>query len=303
MLDAFEARLLEVLRDGLAGAPALGAIERPRDGLAAPTGDTIQVRVRLLDARPRPEVGDDEPLRVRREGAWQQRLTLRLEGEIELTLQIGPAAPPERPQQRARLLALVDRVLLFFADEALRTGQALRTDDDRGFDVEGLRLAALEAPRAGGDDDARRFTLRLRYLGRFWPISQEPAGPAITGLALRQLLLPIDLPAGLRVKAGEDLAVPLTIPVGATQLGSAALPEPTLVARLLGASPGELLGPADPAGWTLFHPDPADRDRFVVRYRAPNAVTGKAEARVALALAREGAPRVELGLLKVEVHA
>jgi len=40
----------------------------------------------------------------------------------------------------------------------------------------------------------------------------------------------------------------------------------------------------------------------VVRYRAPAAVSGKAEARIALAVARSDAARIDLGSIVIEVR-
>lgn len=306
MLDAFESRLIEVLGDGLAGVPALAVVARPRDGLAAATGDTVQLRVRLLDARPQAEVGDDERARFRRGGDWQQRVLLRLEGEVELAFRIGAAVEAERAGQRERLVRTVDRALVFLAGDAVRSGQAFRADDDRGFELDGFRLLALEAPRApdGDGGEGRQLTLRCRYVGRFWPVGAEQAGVAIRELPIRQVVLPVGLPGGLRVRAGAELDVELSVALGLLQVGGGPLPDPTLLARLLGASPGELLGPADPAapGWSRFTADPATATRFVIRYRAPAAVSGKAEARITVGLARPGAARVDLGVLKVEVH-
>src|SRR5262249_25089371 len=151
------------------------------DGLSAPGGDKVQLRVRLLDARPQAEVGDDERARLREGGDWRRRIVLRLEGEGELAFHIGPANQAERPQQRERLVRVVDRTLIVLADEQLRSGAALRSDHDLGFELDGLRLLALEAPReadeAGGE--GRTLTIRCRYAGRFWPVGEEQAGVAI----------------------------------------------------------------------------------------------------------------------------
>ena len=231
MLDAFEARLIEVLGDGLASVPALSVVARARDGLAAPTGDQVQLRVRLLDARPQAEVGDDERPHFRQGNEWLRRITLRLEGEVELAFRIGPANPAQRPQQRERLVQVVDRALIVLADEGVRSGQAFRAAGDLGFELDGFRMLALE-------------------------------------------------------------------------IGAAALPEQAIIARLLGASPGELLGLAEPnaPGWFRFAVASDRANRFVVRYRAPAAVSGKAEARIALAVARSDAARIDLGTMVIEVR-
>jgi hypothetical protein len=305
MLDAFEARLIEVLGDGLASVAALSVVARPRDGLAAPTGDKVQLRVRMLDARPQAEVGDDERTRFRDGSDWRRRITLRLEGEVELAFRIGSANPAQRPQQRERLVGVVDRALVLLADEPVRSGQAFRSDNDRGFELDGFRLLGLEAPRETDSEggEGRIFTLRYHYAGRFWPVGEDQAGAAIRELPVRQVVLPIGLPSGLRVKAGSDLDIELSIDILAMEIGAAALPESVIVARLLGASPGELLGVASPAaGWVRVAGDPEDRTRFVVRYRSPAAVSGKAEARIAVSVDRPEAARVDLGTLKVEVH-
>lgn len=306
MLDAFEARLIEVLAEGLTGTPALAGIARARDGLTAPTGATVQLRVRLLDARPQAAVGDDERARLRRGGGWQRRIEMQLEGEVELVFRIGQAGPPERPQQRERLVRVVDRALVVLADEAIRSGQAFRGDADLGFELDGFRLVALEAPRAPADaaDEIRQMTVRCGWAGRFWPVGEEQAGAAIREMPVRQVVLPIGLPEGLRVKAGAERDIVLTIELDTLRIGGAPLPEPAIVARLLGASPGELVGAAEPGapGWVRFLADPQQRTRFVVRYRAPAQVSGKAEARITLGFSRSPAARVELGVLKVEVH-
>ncbi|MFV8754471.1 hypothetical protein ACNOYE_28315 [Nannocystaceae bacterium ST9] len=306
MLDAFEARLIEVLGEGLASVDALSVVARARDGLAEPTGAQVQLRVRLLDARPQAEVGDDERARLRQGSDWRRRITLRLEGEVELGFRIGLADPSQRGQQRERLVQVVDRALILLADEAVRSGHAFRADTDRGFELDGFRLLALEAPREreDGGGEGRTFTLRCRYAGRFWPVGEEQAGVAIRELPVRQVVLPIGLPTNLRAKAGAEIDIELSVEIGLLQIGAAALPEPTIIARLLGASPGELLGVAEPGapGWVRFPLDAARANRYVVRYRAPAAVSGKAEARIALGVARAEAARIDLGTLKVEVH-
>lgn len=306
MIDAFEARLIEVLGDGLASVAALSVVGRPRDGLAAPTGDQVQLRVRMIDARPQLEVGDDERARFRQGSDWRRRITLRLEGEVELAFRIGEANPAQRPQQRERLVGVVDRALVLLADEPVRSGQAFRSDDDRGFELDGFRLLALEAPREldSTGEEGRLFTLRYHYAGRFWPVGEEQAGVAIRELPVRQVVLPIGLPTGLRVKAGSDLDIALSVDISAMEIGAAALPQTAILARLLGASPGELLGGASAVapGWVRITADPEQANRFVVRYRSPAAVTGKAEARIALGIDRPEAARVDLGTLKVEVH-
>jgi len=306
MLDAFEARLIEVLGDGLASVPALSVVARARDGLAAPTGDQVQLRVRLLDARPQAEVGDDERPHFRQGNEWLRRITLRLEGEVELAFRIGPANPAQRPQQRERLVQVVDRALIVLADEGVRSGQAFRAAGDLGFELDGFRMLALEAPREPDSEggEGRLLTLRCRYRGRFWPIGEDQAGVAIREMPIRQVVLPIGLPSQLRVVAGGELDVELTIDLLALEIGAAALPEQAIIARLLGASPGELLGLAEPnaPGWFRFAVASDRANRFVVRYRAPAAVSGKAEARIALAVARSDAARIDLGSLVIEVR-
>lgn len=306
MLDAFEARLIEVLAAGLAGVPALQAVVRPRDGLVEPEGDAVQLRVRLLDARPQAEVGDDERARLRQGGDWRRRITLRLEGEVELAFRIGVAKPPQRAQQRERLVRVVDRALVVLAGEALRTGEALRSDHDLGFELEGLRLLAIDAPREGDGvgGEARALTIRCRYVGRFWPVGEEQAGVAIRELPVREVVLPIGLPSDLRVAAGGELAIPLQLQLEVLEIGAAALPERAILAKLLGASPGELLGAPEPGApaWIRFVADAEQPSRYVIRYRAPASVAGKAEVRVALGVARPGAARIDLGTLRVEVH-
>lgn len=305
MLDAFEARLIEVLGDGLAAVPALTTIARPRDGLAEPTGATVQLRVRLLDGRPQLEVGDDERARIGQPGDWRRRITLRLEGEIELAFRIGVAQPNERELQRQRLIHAVDRTLVWLADEAVRSGHVFRSQDDRGFELDGFRLLAIETPRERDEHgrEARELTIRCRYAGRFWPVGEEQAGVAITGLPIRQVVLPAGLPDGLRAKAGSDLDIELNIAVDAMRLGSASSPSPAIMARLLGASPGSLLDPPEPGavGWVRIVAAPEQPDRFVLHYRTPAAVSGRAEVRIALAFARDDGARVELGTLRVEV--
>ncbi len=307
MLDAFEARLIEVLGDGLASVQALSVVARPRDGLAEPTGAQVQLRVRMLDARPRAEVGDDERARIRQGVDWRRRIILRLEGEVELAFRIGPANPAQRPTQRERLVGVVDRAMVLLADEPVRSGQAFKTQDDRGFELDGFRLLALEAPREPESEggEGRRFTLRYHYAGRFWPVGEDKAGIGIRELPVRQVVLPIGLPTGLRVKAGSDLDIELNVDITAMEIGAAALPEPVLIARLLGASPGQLLDPAAASapGWVrLVASDPKHSDRFVVRYRSPASVSGKAEVRIALGVDRPEAARIDLGTVSVEVH-
>lgn len=317
MLNAFEQRIIELLSDGLSELGELDEVLRPHDGVSAAKGDEVQVFVRLLEARPLARVGDDERERLGEPGAWRRRVSLRLGGAVELRFVIGEASKPaDRQAQRRRLLGVVDRALIVLADEELRSGKAFASDEDLGFELDGFRLEQLGlSPEHLATPDlaaaSRILSLRVNFEGRFWPVGEEQAGVSITELPIRDAVLPAGLPSRVRVRAGEtvdigvDLALELLVSTGEGSEGEP--PEPRIMARLLGASPGELLGEAaaGTTDWIAYLPGPESRGsarRYTLRYRAPESVSGTLRARVALAFARELGGRVDLGTVVVEVR-
>lgn len=306
MLDAFEARLAELLTDRLDEVAGLAGVVRPGGDGTALGGDTLELRVRIVDARPMTVVGDDARARLGERGAWRERVTLALEGRVELELRIGEAGDAAASAaQRGQLVGVLDRLLVCLADEGVRSGLAFAKATDQGFELDGFRLAQVQAPDAG-EGALQSWRVEVDYQGRFWPVGEEQAGVAIAALPIRTAVLPAGLPSGASVRAGETLELPVRVALESLHLGAEADggegPPRRIMARLRGASPGELLGDAAPGaeGFVGYAVDPAGEIR--VRYAAPDAVVGKAEARIELALERPAGGRVGLGELRVEVR-
>lgn len=290
MLDAFEARLADLFADLLAGAPDL---RLPQRGLptAAPNAGILPV-LRVLTAGAAAVLGDDAP-RVRRlPGGLGLRTVLELEGTVGLDL--IPAADVERP---ARLRAL-DRVLVAFQAEAVRTGAAFADGTDQGFALHGFRLRDAVSPELEPGGLPGRLRLTFAFQGDFWPVRPDEDGPAITAIPTRLVSLPVQVPQGLTARAGgPELLVPLALDLRSLGAGPA-----RVVARLRGAAPpGSLQGDAAgaPPGFIGFPVDAAGVVRLVFRPAA--VLDAPALATIQVMLAGTGRPTVALAEVPVRV--
>lgn len=239
MIEEFEARLADLIADRLAGTTELTSIGRMRDGFPDAEGPSAAVMV--LSADPDAELGDDRREVFGGRGERAERPVLRLGGEALVRLEVSAAASSA---ERAALLRALDRLLLELHDPAVRDGSAFDTGADLGFALDGgFRLARVTAGPDGAPAlDHRRFDLRYRYAGRFWPVMPPLVGPAITSIPTRLALLPASIPKGLAARAGAP-TLSIGVPLDLRALGGAV---PELVARLQGAAPaGVLEGASD----------------------------------------------------------
>lgn len=299
MLQSFEKRLADLLADALRGAEGVRDVRLARDGNPAAAPSAASVTVRLMDAAPTPEVGDDRPEVLGSKPRFSLRPVLHLSGEVRVELEIGPATSAvDRGAQRERLLGALDQVILALHPEKVRTGEEFATGEDQGFELDGFRFHRIASPD-GARTDHRRLQAYYRYSGRFWPVGPPVEGPAILELPTRVAFLPVFLPDRLSATAGgPDLRVPIRMDLRA--FGGAAR---RLAGRLAGETPpGSLVGdaadlPAGMIGW------PVDLDgTATLLYRPPPAVAGRARARIRLQLVQLHGAGVDLGEVVVEVE-
>lgn len=299
MLNALEQRLADVLADALAQTPGVESVVRA-GALAAggsPTAATVTVRV--LNAAPRQEVGDDRRDVRRVAGGFELRTLLRLSGEalLEVTLARAVSAG-DAAGQRAILVRALDALLAALQDDGFRSGESFDTDEDQGFELDSFVLASLDSEH-DSPDDVRAFRVLCRFSGRFWPVEPALAGPSIERIPTRVAVLPANFPRAVRTRAAEgDVRVPVEVDLRELS-GARAL----LVARLLGsAPPGALVpdSPGAPAGSAGFAP--RDDGRFEVVYRPPASLAGAVRVRVRLGLASAERDTLDVGELSIEVR-
>ena len=297
MLDAFEIRLADLLADALAGTQRLGPVGRV-GVVADPTAGNVGIAVRIASARPRVLVGDDSRERIGPRGDIRLRPLLSLEGEAAVVLTAVPPGGNQRRQGRARLMAMLDQVLLVLHPEDMRQGRAFLADTDLGFELDGFRLHAV-GPVPDIEDSTLQIELLYAYSGRFWPVETPAEGGLIETLATRLTVMPVRLPERISAQAGgPDVTVPVTLDLRAAGGAAAAL-----VARLGGAAPpGELVGDGAievPAGYSGFAIG-ADGTASVI-YRPPGALAGPAQVRVETRLAHPDRPSIHLADFAIEV--
>jgi hypothetical protein len=290
VLEAFEARLADLLADALAGTAGLAVPSRgPPD--AIPAADVAPF-VQVIRAETEPVLGDDAPVTRRVAGSLRLRTVLVLHGEVRVSLvAANDVAQPAR-------LAALDTVLVALQDESVRQGRAFDDDTDQGFELRGFRF--LRAAPAGGSTplSAATWELVFAYEGDFWPVRPEPEGPAITTIPRRLVPLPVAVPEVLSARAGgADVTIPLQLDL--RTIGGAA---PRVVARLRGAAPpGTLLGDAAgaPPGFVSV---PVDADGIAeLDYRPPAVLAAPTRVRIAASLAGEDRPTVALAELVIQV--
>lgn len=295
MLDDFEMRLADHLADALAGTAGLGAVVRL--GVSGPgAGGSVDVALGILRAEPDASVGDDERDRIQRIDGIRLRPTLHLQGAVRVRLAGTPEDGETPATTRARLVRVMDRVLLALHEEDVRRGLAFGGGGDSGFELDGFRLLAIDT--LPGEIDPATIDLSYRFAGRFWPLGEEVTGPAIREIPTRIAVLPVELPNGLRVHAGaEAIEVPLRADLRALNGADA-----RIIARLRGAAPpGALVGETDdaPEGFVAFAR--STDGAFRIRYRPPDSVAGHTTARIETRLAAPVDLAVELGEVAVEV--
>ena len=297
MLDSFEARVADLVADELNGIAAVQTVTRPRGDLSTDAG-RVAIVVHTLTAAPDVTLGDDARERLGSRGQYQLRTTLRLAGQLAISVIISPTGGADIGDRRRIVVDVVDSLLVALQRQSIRSGQDFQTGVDLGFDLDGFRFAGLAAP----DNDAGGFsTIRALYdfSGRFWPVEAPEAGDAITALPTRIAVLPVQIPERIRAVAGADLHVPLKLDLRALNGASA-----RVMARLRGAAPpGQLVGVTTdvPAGWTAFN---LDTDGSVnILYRPPATVATPVRVGVSTALSRAQRPFVELAELTIEVSS
>ena len=301
MIDALETGLVALLRERMEGQGFVGQVSRPHDLIPPPVPQKARVMVRVSGFQPAARVGDDEQELLGQRGAYRQRPVLRLEGEIRLDLTVAEAADEQEAQlQRGTLLGALDQLLLALHPAHTRNGADLRTEEDRGFALDGLRFARLEHTDEEQPQGHRHLTLYYAFSGRFWPVGVAVEGVTIQTIPSRTVVVPLLIPDGLLARAGgSDLQIPITADL--RPLGGAV---PGMLARLRGARPpGELLGdPAGaPAGWILLAPA-TDGERFHLLYRPPSHLTGRALVQVELALGDAQGVHLPLGSIAIAVE-
>ncbi len=290
MLEAFEARLADLLADALAGIAGL-AVPRRGPPAAIPAAGVAPF-VQVVHAETEPVLGDDAPVTRRIAGSLRLRTVLVLHGEVRVSLVAAAAVA-----QPARLAAL-DTVLVALQDESVRQGRAFDDDTDQGFELRGFRFLRA-APGAGPTPlSVATWELVFAYEGDFWPVRPEPEGPAITAIPQRLVPLPLVVPEVLSARAGgADVTIPLQLDL--RTIGGAA---PRVVARLRGAAPpGVLLGDAAgaPPGFVSV---PVDANGIAaLDYRPPAALAAPTRVRIAASLAGEDRPTVALTELVIQV--
>ena len=299
MIEPFEAALADLLADRIGTDPAVATVTRPRDGLGAPPDDAARVLVQVIDATLTEDVGGDRVERLGSPGDLATRPSVRADGRIVISVEVGTAArPAAQAAQRARVMAAADAVLAALHDPEVRSGAEFGDAHSQGFAIDGFRLHGMTHP---GEPEAgfHRIDVTCEYRGRFWPVEELAAGDLIEApIRTRIALLDPALPTGLRVAAGDpDLVIPIRLDLRAR--GGA--PE-ELAARLAGAEPpGLLVGVESAPGWTAV-PVTADGS-FSIVYRPPAALAAAVSARVRLALVGLDRPNVAVGEFEIEVAA
>lgn len=297
MIDSFEARLVNLIADRLAGTTEILSVNRMRDGLPLPTAVGPRAAVLVTTARPQEDLGDDRQEVLGDKGARALRPVLRLDGEALVRLEVKEAT---NVAQRSALVKALDRLLLVLHDADVRSGKAFQTATDQGFALDGgFRLVRFDAiPLGTPAIESRRFDVVYAWSGRFWPVRPALLGPRIDDVQTRQVVLPMQLPQDLEVKAG---AAPITvsIPLDLTATGGAV---PALVARLQGATPpGTLVGATTglPPG---FFAVPVAAGVARVQYRAPATATEPADAVVELRIGGDGSAWTVLETFPIRVR-
>jgi hypothetical protein len=290
VLDAFEGRLADLLADALAGITGL-AVPRRGSPAAIPAADVAPF-VQVISAETDPMLGDDAPVTRRVGDSLRLRTVLVLHGEVRVSLVAANAVA-----QAARLAAL-DAVLVALQEQSVRQGRAFDDDTDQGFELHGFRFVRACPGADPTPLSAATWELLFAYQGDFWPVREEPEGPAITAIPRRLVPLPIAVPQLLSARAGgADLTIPLQLGLGIT--GGAPR---RIVARLRGsAPPGTLLGDAAgaPPGFVSIPVDASGS--AALDYRPPTVLASPARVRIAAALAGEDQPTVALAELVIEV--
>lgn len=296
MLDSFESRLADLLADALAGAENLGPLGRAAS-IAGPDAGEVGIAVRIASFAPQPHVGDDRRAELRGADRIRLRPTLHLAGEARVRLMARPPPGPAALEARARLIAMLDRVLLALHPERVRSGQDFATSEDQGFELDSFRLSGA-APPSPEAADPLSVELTYGFAGRFWPVEAPAEGDLITTLPTRLTVLPVRLPERITARAGgANVVVPLRLDLDAT--GGAAS---AIAARLEGAAPpGALVGdgtgaPAGYAGFAVGADGVAD-----LVYQPPADLAGRAEVRVETRLAHPDRPSIPLARFTIEV--
>ena len=302
MLDSFEIRLADMVADSLsdAGVAGAAAVVRPRDDvlvMVVENPDRVMISAQVLSASPSHHLGDDSRERLGRKNGYRMRTTLHFDGEVALDFQISPTPAESDPADfRSNLLQIVDLVLVLLHAGNVRNGEAFRTEDDLGFELDGFRLVGI-GPLPNEPANTHAIRVLYRYSGRFWPVEAPAVGETIAALPARIAVLPIQIPENVRATAGgEDARIP--VPVDLRAFDGAPV---SLVARMEGASPpGQLIGDAtDTPGVVSYAP--TTPGIFTVVYRPPASLNGDALVRVSLSLSHPGHKTVDLGRFAIKV--
>lgn len=298
MLDAFEARLTDLLADALEGTDAISAVLRARDGMSPPGANGVRVVVQVVGVAPDTRVGDDRREILGQPGDWSLRPVLHLTGTVQVSLATGQARTSvDQQAQRSRVLGALDAVLVAMQAEAMRTGTGFDTGTDQGFDVRDLRLQEVEQATETSTSH-RSLTMRFAFQGRFWPVEAPVAGDSIQMIPTRVAFLPVRLPEQTRVRAGDpELSIPVQVDLRSLNGAPA-----RVVARLAGSEPpGQLVGITDdlPVGSVGY--EAVEPGLFLVRYQPPAALSGSTRVRILLRLSHTDRVSVELAELSVAV--
>ena len=296
MLNAFEARLIELLADAFAGPTSAGEPRvgvRSRAGGPDPQNAEVALTVALGNASPWTDFGDDAEVARRVNEVWLLRPEVPLTGEVSIVL---GALGGDPVQCRTQLLQALDRLLVVLDAEALRRGRALDPAVDQGFAISAFRLQHIETDIAGTPDPAR-LRLVYGYEGRFWPVRPDVEGGAITELPTRIAILPLSIPERTVVRAGTGPAA-LSVRGDLRAMRGAA---PVLLARLRGLAPGTLAGSgaAAPEGFVASLPRPDGL--FPLSYAPPAAVAATVRVDIELSLGSPEGVTVVLDDLSLEV--
>lgn len=296
MLNAFEQRLIELLTDTFAGPPPAGEPRvrvLARAGEPAPANTDVSIAVELRQATVWPDFGDDALTERRVGDAWRLRTEFALSGEASMGLAALTGTPAQR---RERLMRGLDRLLVALGPPDIRHGTAFQTSEDRGFAIDGFRLVRwdadpLELP------DPNRARLVYAWHGHFWPVREEPEGPAIAVLPTRVAVLPMRLPERLVVRAGSG-ANPVPVRVDLRATGGAS---PRLFARIKGTGPGVLVGSGVVAADGFVGSEPAADGVFPLTYQPPDSVDARTRLAIEFSLGSVAGRSVALEDLPVEV--
>ena len=298
MFDAFEIRLADLLANALVGAANLGPVGRA-GAVAAPSAGEVGLSVRVAEFAPEPHVGDDRRAEIRDATSIRLRPTLHVAGRVLVRLTATPPNGPQGIEARARLVTMLDRVLLALHPEAMRSGQGFDTGADQGFELDSFRLQSV-GPLPEAAEDVLQIDLGYGFAGRFWPVVTHPEGDVITTMPTRIVAMPVRLPERLVAQAGgANLSVPLRLDLSAADGAATAV-----AARLEGAAPpGALVGDGTPApaGYTGFAVGADGLSDLV--YQPPANLTGRAEVRVETRLAHPDRPSIPLTRFTIEVLA